>query len=251
MRFGKTENNTLLKLLKCCLATLILGACITSSACQTDEENFDAQLKQCVLLGHKDINGGVGCLEKLLKSNPNQVIIYSFLADDYKQLGQIDKAEQAIEIFVRAYPLDASGRESFCEILMEKGDLNNAMAECTRALQSRPEDNFIRITAAQIQEKMGNMRFAEYIYKEALEVNPNDTNVLLYLGLFYERRERLDEAIKTLEKLIELKPENYKKVEEGIEKLKKKRELKQVKEKQLDKEIPKQPKPKEKPAEVK
>lgn len=205
--------------------------CLTSVACQTNDESFDAQLKQCVELTHNDINDGVVCLEKLLESNPDRGIIYSFLADDYRQLGQIDKAEQAIKTFIQSYPLDAAGRESFCKILMKKGDLINAAAECMRAIQLQPKDILIRITTATVQEKMGKLKEAESSYKYALDISPNDKAVLLFLGSFYERAGELDKAIETLEKLVGLKPDNYEKIEEGIKKLKEKRKFQKPTEK--------------------
>lgn len=240
MRFGRTGNNKLSKLLKSCAAALTLSVCITSVACQNADEKFDARLKRCVELGHNDVNGGIECLEKLLESNPDRAVIYSFLADDYRESGQIGKAEKAIEIFVRSYPNDAAGRESFCRILMEKGDLHDALAECSRAVHIEPKASSPRITAAKVQEKMGDLRAAELSYKNALEINPDDRDVLLYLGSFYERTGQLDEAIRTLERLVELKPENYKKIEEGIKKLKEKRELRQNKEQNKEKKNPNQ-----------
>lgn len=237
MRFGKTENRRSAKLLKFVSASLIFCACAISAACQNADERFDATLKQCVETNHKNLDDGTACLEKTLRSNPDRAVVYLFLADNYRQLNEIEKAERAIENYVRAYPLDAAGRESFCRILAEKGDFTNAMAECARAIQNAPKDISIRLTAASVQEKMGKPEDAERTYKDALDINPKDSAALLYLGRLYEKTGDLDRAVETYEKLIERKPDNYQKIEEGVKRLKAQRELKSKNPPEIKKDV--------------
>lgn len=192
-------------------------------ACQSREQVYDEKLRQCVELSQSKLAEGTKCLEALLKINPDRPIVHSFLASNYRRLGELDKAERAIQTFLHSYPLEAFGHESYCEILRDKDDLPQALLECYRANELAPENEKLWLTTADVQEKMGKIGEAELNYKKALKLKPDDHAALLFLGSFYERRGRLDEAISTLERLLELKPENAEKLKAGIEKLKAKR----------------------------
>lgn len=204
------------------LACIVFLAC--TSACQDGDRKFDEKLKQCVELGWKEMPKGTACLEDLLKANPNRIVIHSFLANNYLELHQPEKAENSAKIFLDAFPSDALGHESYCRILAEKGKLARAREECARAVQIAPDDVKIWLTTASVQEKAGQTGDAELSYKRALKLNPNDQGALLSLASFYERQGRLDEAIDQIEALLRLSPDNAEKLREGLKKLKDKRD---------------------------
>ena len=151
------------------LAALIFCGGSIFVACQTADNRFDASLKQCVEPNSEKPNEAIGCLNKLPALNPDRGIIYYFLANSYRRLEQFDEAERNIDVFTRNYPNDASGRESFCRILMEKGDLPNALGECVRAVSLQPDNISYRLTTAEVQIKAGDYESAEKTYRDALK----------------------------------------------------------------------------------
>ncbi len=240
------KNRKSSKLLKFCLGILIVFNCLGFASCQTVEERYDTQLKQCVEQGHKDIKDGVRCLENLLKSNPNKSFIYFFLAGDYRELGRLDEAEEAINIFVYAYKNDASGYSLKCEILRDKKDFNQAFLACDKAMSLEPNESEHKRTIASLCEAQGETDRAEFWYGRALSNNPQDKNALVELGRLYEKTGKLDKAIETYEKLLKLEFEFKDKLKEGIKKLKEMRQLELDKEKEIS--TPKQKKSKTKAA---
>jgi tetratricopeptide (TPR) repeat protein len=246
MRIGKIKSKNLSKLLKFNLGILIVFISVGAGSCQTDDERYDAQLKQCVEQGHKDIKDGVICLENLLKSNPKEGFVYLFLARSYRDLGRLDEAEEAINIFIYAYSKYASGYSVKCEILRDKKDFNGAFLACDRAMSLEPDNSDHKRTIATLWEAQGDIERAEFWYYLALKTNPEDQPALVALGRLYETNGKLDKAIETYEKLLKLDFEFKDKLQEGIKKLKETRELELNQEKETN--APKQKKSKTKAA---
>lgn len=226
------KNGRLPKLRKYCLIALIFFNCAGAANCQTDEERYDAQLEQCVVQGHKDVDSGVKCLENLLKANPHRAFIHLFLARDYRELNQLDKAEKSINAFLSAFPAYASGYEERCEILMDKKDFTGASKACVQAIELEPDKINYRQSYAKVVEEAGDFSQAEILYKQILEKNPDDESTLVSLGRLYEKMGNTDQAIETYEKLLKPDYEFKEKLMEGIERLKKKREIELNKEKE-------------------
>ncbi len=234
MRIGKIESRKVPKLLKFCLATLVAFNCSGAGSCQTVDERYDTQLETCVKLRHKEVISGVECFENLRKSNPNKGSTYLFLARSYRELGRLNEAEEAINIFVYAYETDASGQSVKCEILRDKRDFQEALLACDKAMSLEPDNSDHKRTIASLYEAQGEIDRAENWYKRALSNNPNDKNALVELGRLYEKDGKLDKAIGTYERLLELEFEFQDKLKEGIKKLKEMREIELNKEKELD-----------------
>lgn len=227
MPFGVRENRSFLfSRTSIVLLNIAVLACMAACQNKEDEERrFQERLGRCVGLNQKDLSGGTRCFEELLKTNPEKIVVRSFLANNYRELGELGKAEEEIRIFLKAYSSDALGRESYCKILSRKDEFDKALEECLLANQLKPNDGAIWLTTAAVQEKAGKISAAESSYKKALGIDPNDEAALLYLGTFYERQGRLDDAIATLESLLQLNPVNAARIKEGLEKLRAKRNL--------------------------
>lgn len=201
------------------LLHLVVLSCLAS--CQDEDQKFDDRLAGCV--SQKAVSDGTVCLENLLKAYPDRLSIHSFLADNYRELRELEKAEAAIQIFIRAYPYEAEGHLRYCRILEDKNEISSALVECLQARNIKPDDRHILLATASVQEKAGKISRAESTYKAVLNLNKDDQYALLLLGLFYERQGRLDDAIATIETLLKLNPADSEKVKLGLEKLKEKK----------------------------
>lgn len=55
-------------------------------------------------------------------------------------------------------------------------------------------------------EKLGNSKQEEEDYRRVLEISPDNVNALYHLGLFYERQDKLQEALAYFDELVQLNP---------------------------------------------
>lgn len=233
MPFTKHKNNYFTHLLKIALGFFILFHCVGAGSCQTKEERYDAQLKQCVLQGQEDMTLGSQCLIDILKTYPNEKFANLFLARIYERSNQLDEAEKTIDIFIAQYPKEGSGYNVRCEVLRDKNNFPAALTACMEAIRLEPENLGYQRDYASVKEKLSDFSGAEDTYQQILSKNPNDAPTVFALGRLYEITNRLDESIATYEKLLTLDFEFMDKLKIGIERLKVKRE------KQLKEEKPK------------
>ena len=234
MRFIKYENKSFFRLLKFALSVFLFFNCVGAGSCQTKEEKYDTQLKMCVEQGQKDVAGSTECLEYLLKSNPDKGFINIFLAENYAELNQLDKAEQTINIFLAKYSSDSSGYDVRCQIRSDKKDFPAAMKDCLEAIRLAPENfDYLRHYAS-VVERSGDPSAAADLYGYILLKKPDDVLTLVALGRLYEKTNQLDKALETYERLLKLDFDLKDKVREGVEKLKKRREKELNKDKNTD-----------------
>jgi tetratricopeptide (TPR) repeat protein len=100
-------------------------------------------------------------------------IIYKYLAENYVELGEMDKALEVI----------AKGREEF------------------------PTSYELLISEANIYFKKGNNAKFKELLEEAIRMNPTDPNLYYNVGVMNLDQKNIDEAMRNFEKAIELKPD--------------------------------------------
>jgi tetratricopeptide (TPR) repeat protein len=212
-------------LIKFVSAFLLFTACQCLLACQTREQKAQASYDKCEKLHTEEKSEeSIACFENFLKTNPEWGFSYNLLSRDYERLGQLDKAEEMIKIFISLYPLSDFGHRDYCDLLMEKGDIDGAFVECSRAVSINSKSELNWITSADVYEKRGEFVMAEYCYKTALEIKPNNDIALGVLGRFYENRGRFDEALEIYRKLLELNSPYSEKIEQRIREVEKRRQ---------------------------
>ncbi len=192
MRFTRYENKSFSRFLKFALSVFLFFNCVGAGSCQTKEEKYDAQLKICVEQGQKDVAGSTECLENLLKSNPDKGFINIFLAENYAELHQLDKAEQTINIFLSQYSSDSSGYDVRCQIHSDKRDFPAATKDCLKAISLAPENFDYQRHYASVIEYSGDKSSAEDLYGYILLKKPEDVSTLVALGRLYEKTNQLD-----------------------------------------------------------
>jgi tetratricopeptide (TPR) repeat protein len=224
MRFGKNNIKKFFGQMNLCLLLFIFLSCVVAGSCQTDDQRYETQLKNCIEKGRSDTEDGIRCLEVLRKSDPDRGSTYLMLARNYRESGRLSEAEENINIFVNSYKNDASGYGVKCEILRDKKDLKEALLACDKAMSIQPDEVSYKRTIASVYEAQGDFERAENWYLMSLKTNPDDPNTLIALGKMYEKNGNLDKAIETYEKLLKQDDFEFKeKLREGIERLKNKK----------------------------
>lgn len=223
------------KFLKFCPAVVLVFYCTGATTCQTAKKDYDARLAQCVEQSHQNPDDGIECLENLRRSDPDEKFGYLFLAGTYKRINQPDKANDAINAFLKAYPSNASGYETKCEILTDLDNFSDASTACAQAIKLEPREYSHQMAYAELKEKSGEPAEAEKICQGILSNEPKNPAALLYLGRLYEKAGKTDQAIETYEKLFQTDFELKDKLREGIKRLEEKRKRDANKENNSDK----------------
>jgi tetratricopeptide (TPR) repeat protein len=93
--------------------------------------------------------------------------------------------------------------------LRQSGDLAGAEAAARRLRAAAPDDPRGRYVLAQVLEERKDFEGAEQQLREILARDPQDATALNYLGyMLAERGQRLDEAVRLVQRALEIEPGN-------------------------------------------
>ncbi|MDJ0519017.1 MAG: tetratricopeptide repeat protein [Trichodesmium sp. MO_231.B1] len=93
------------------------------------------------------------------------------------------------------------------EKYLSQGKLDEAYANCSKALEISPNSGEIYKILGNIWERMGQLESAKKSYKQAIQYNSNLAEVHANLGSISARQEQWEQAIKYYEKAISIRPD--------------------------------------------
>ncbi len=135
----------------------------------------------------KDYQGAVESYQKSVELNPNSIIAYNNMADDYTKLKKYPEAEQSYMASLRVAP-------TYIPTFYGLIDLYQ---------------NYYK------EKQM----LIERVLEDGLKVSPDDQNLLSLLAGYYRDTDQKDKAIETYEKILKLRP-NDKVLQDEINTLK-------------------------------
>jgi tetratricopeptide (TPR) repeat protein len=149
--------------------------------------------------------------ERLRVSDDNAYLYHVFLDISLAKLGEIDEAlnvnKQAVDLAFRDH-LKYRSRRNRAIILVQDGQLEQALQECQKLLKEFPTPQFVRSTKIQMAEVLSQLHRheeAEKLLRELYDQDPNDASVCNYLGYgLADRNKNLDEAEKLIRRAIDL-----------------------------------------------
>lgn len=195
--------------------------------CQKETTDLEKLTRSCLDLKWKgEPLESIECFESLKQKYPTHNEIDIFLARAYLDKKDLSLAESTVNSFISNYPNYASGYNVKCHVLIAKRSLLEAKENCKVALEKDNSNLDYKRNLADVETELGNDLVAEILYKQILEEDPKNISTVISLAKLYEKKDNLDDAIKTLE--IALKSENNLKdeIKAGIERLKTKKNLK-------------------------
>ena len=92
-------------------------------------------------------------------------------------------------------------------IYLEIGDTAKAQANFLTTVEQDP-DYLVAYEELGRIASIKNDPLAEQYYKNALNINPSDVNTHYLLGEFYQKNERIDDAMKEYSTIVQLMPNN-------------------------------------------
>ncbi len=88
-----------------------------------------------------------------------------------------------------------------------QGKFEEAITECKRAIEIKPEVAIAYKIAGNATQAMGKVDAARYWYTEALEIEPNFAEIHANLGSIYAQHKQWQKSIACYQKAIEIKPD--------------------------------------------
>jgi len=143
-----------------------------------------------------------------LARNPNCWMGHNNLGNILFQKGQVDEAMAQYQEALEINPNLAVAHNNLGGALFQKGNLEEAMAQFQKALEINPNyaDAYKNLGNALFQKGQVNDAMTQYL--KALEINPNYADVHNNLGHALFMKGQVDEALAQFQKALEIDP-NY------------------------------------------
>lgn len=130
-----------------------------------------------------------------------------------RRSGKVDAAIEVLEQLTRRFPDMAVVQSTLGDVLRQKDDYEGAVKAYDAAIALIPEGGrglwFTLYARAIAHERLDNWDQAEADFRKALELNPNQPQVLNYLGYsMVEKQVNLDEALAMIEQAVAAEPES-------------------------------------------
>jgi len=113
--------------------------------------------------------------EKIAKDPSSKLFVP--LAEEYRKSGMLDEAIQVLSDGLKANPNYMTARVSLGKMLLEKGNINEALDEFERVVQAIPDNLFAHKKLAEIYQSTGDRENLLKEYKIILSLSPKDEEV--------------------------------------------------------------------------
>ncbi len=228
MRFGKIENNLLLKIFRFVFVILISANCTTFIACQSREQKVGSILKQCQqLLDRDELESAIKCYaEAAVKYPENDGEIIKAGNDaffgkcvEYKNKEDVKNALRCFYAAVGLVPEKANVyfqlADSYFQYAKQEQETNKfydqdllvrAEAAVKKGLEIAPEDAPAHALYGEILERKGDWQAAVREYKTTVKLKPETDFYWLFLAVAQEKAEKTQEAIESYKRVLTLNP---------------------------------------------
>lgn len=148
----------------------------------------------------------INALDYVIAINPNSIAGHANKAASLEELGEYN---QAIETLEETLEYDDSPAVTHLKIgeLYEKLEKpQKALKAYHIAIKEDPQLDKVWAKSAALYDKMGNLEEAEYYIQRALELNEDNAEYYTNSTYYFLKQMKFEEAIKSLSRLVELKP---------------------------------------------
>ncbi|MGV6801905.1 MAG: tetratricopeptide repeat protein [bacterium] len=127
------------------------------------------------------------------------------LALCYDRLGNGKASEKAFRRALKTHSQPYIVSTAYAAMLRRAGRYEEALRQIERAIGMKPDVADIWFEKAMIYDAVGNLSGAEEAYRHTLQLKPDHAIALSNLGSVYNRQERFDEALETLNQAVALR----------------------------------------------
>jgi tetratricopeptide (TPR) repeat protein len=147
-------------------------------------------------------------LNLVLATNPGHSEARYYLASIYAGSGRRKDAVEELLLIEKGHEMFVKGRTFAAFILRQDEDLDRARRVLREALEVEPDNKNLLLYLVVVLREMREYREAESALKEALSKHPGDERLLFNLGLVLHDRERESEALAVMEQIVAINPKN-------------------------------------------
>ena len=144
-------------------------------------------------------------LKNASKLQPDNIDIYKSLGSIYLQQKKIKEAQSIYQLVIKLAPNDAQAHFYLANIHNELKDNDSAEIELKKAIELKPDyDEALNFLGYLYVEENKNLDQAQIMIKKAMEISPNNGAYIDSLGWFYFKKDKVQEALKELQKASSL-----------------------------------------------
>ncbi len=160
--------------------------------------------------------------QKIISLEPDNVQYYVALGDlqllkiNNKTNNKDEMVKKAIDFYDKALKVNPYTDVIYYKLAMiyaENDDIDNALKNMAIAVKLQPKNQVYKFTLGVLLQKKGGdkeLAGAEKLFKALLLSNDKSIDVLAQLGLLYEQENKIDEAKKQYQKIIDIIGDNEK-----------------------------------------
>jgi putative PEP-CTERM system TPR-repeat lipoprotein len=144
----------------------------------------------------------------LLETAPADDKLRYLLANALEQKGDLQKALAAYRRISPAFELYANAQVHAAMIFKKEGRLTDAIEVMTQAIDKKNDQDVLYLYLSSLYEEKKDLAAAEKTVVEGIRRFPRNTDLHYVLGTILEKANRFEESIKSMEKVLELDPQN-------------------------------------------
>lgn len=158
-----------------------------------DMRRFDAAVEQ---------------FSSLLETTPDDDKLRYLLANAMEQKGAVPAARTEYQKISPSFELYANAQIRAAMILKKEGRLDDAISVMRQAMGKNNNQAVLYLYLSSLYEDKKDMAGAEKTVREGIERFPRNTDLHYVLGTLLEKTNRFEESIRSMEKVLELDPQN-------------------------------------------
>ena len=157
--------------------------------------------------GLRQLDNAVKSYEKALTIKPDYAEVHYNLGVTLQELGQLNAAVKSYEQALAIKPDYAIACNNLGFTLQELGQLNAAVKSYEQALAIKPDYADVHNNLGNTLKDLGQLDAAVKSYKQALAINPDYADVHNNLGVTFQELGQHDAAVKSFEQALAIKPD--------------------------------------------
>lgn len=166
------------------------------------------QIELAVDLEKTKPQASLAILEKARRSDPQNPMLLSFLAQKYGETNQLEQAKEILLQTIETSPKNPLALYRLATISLKAGNPADAAKWSTSLLQIEPQNPDALILLARARIDQGNFRDASVVLERALQIDPADSSLRVDLGNVYLQSEKTDDAITQFQLILIHEPHN-------------------------------------------
>jgi tetratricopeptide (TPR) repeat protein len=176
-----------------------------------DANSLEALLLMAQIMERREEKEALkGIYERILSQDPkNDIVRYNLGALEYAA-GNLDASLRHFESYVKARPKDASAHGILFDIYKKQKKDDMAFNQARTLVELRPEDIEPYHYIFDYLSSRGHYNKIVYFMDMGLEANPDQTDLRAYLVLAYVKTGKEKLAIKQIEEILKIRPNDVK-----------------------------------------